>query len=158
VFISCYWIDLNTEQNYLDTRTNIEHLRPPSRHYARKIFMNPSSLPRYSRATSTLKRREKVLFTVLLALFLLTRHCLAVKQANGKFSLDNLDEDDDAEKSDADKSDVGSQPDQEDYDVDEEYDNDYAENYFDGGEGDDGDDLGGGAGGGEDGGGAADYD
>lgn len=39
-----------------------------------------------------------------------------------------------------------------DYDVDEEYDNDYAENYFDNGEGDDLDDLGGG-GGGDDGGG-----
>lgn len=39
-----------------------------------------------------------------------------------------------------------------DYDVDEEYDNDYAENYFDNGEGDDMDDLGGG-GGGDDGGG-----
>lgn len=38
-----------------------------------------------------------------------------------------------------------------DYDVDEEYDNDYAENYFDNGEGDDNDDLGGG--GGDDGGG-----
>jgi len=35
--------------------------------------------------------------------------------------------------------------------VDEEYDNDYAENYFDNGEGDDVDDLGGG--GGDDGGG-----
>lgn len=36
--------------------------------------------------------------------------------------------------------------------MDEEYDNDYAENYFDNGEGDDFDDLGGG-GGGDDGGG-----
>lgn len=34
-----------------------------------------------------------------------------------------------------------------DYDVDEEYDNDYAENYFDNGEGDDADDLGDGGGG-----------
>ena len=33
----------------------------------------------------------------------------------------------------------------EDYDVEEEYDNDYAENYFDNGEGDDVEDLGGGA-------------
>lgn len=41
---------------------------------------------------------------------------------------------------------------EEDYDVDEEYDNDYAENYFDNGEGDDLDGLGDG-GGGEDGGG-----
>lgn len=40
-----------------------------------------------------------------------------------------------------------------DYDVDEEYDNDYAENYFDNGENDDMDDLGGGGGGDEGGGG-----
>jgi DNA-directed RNA polymerase III subunit RPC7 len=40
-------------------------------------------------------------------------------------------------------SDAGSQVAEEDYDVDEEYDNDYAENYFDNGEGDDFDDLGG---------------
>ena len=33
-----------------------------------------------------------------------------------------------------------------DYDVEEEYDNDYADNYFDNGEGDDADDLGGHAG------------
>lgn len=46
---------------------------------------------------------------------------------------------------------MGSQAAESDYDVDEEYDNDYAENYFDNGEGDDIDDLG--AGGGEDGGG-----
>jgi DNA-directed RNA polymerase III subunit RPC7 len=39
--------------------------------------------------------------------------------------------------------------------VDEEYDNDYAENYFDNGEGDDMDDLGGG--GGEDAGGGMFY-
>ena len=37
--------------------------------------------------------------------------------------------------------------------MDEEYDNDYAENYFDNGEGDDNDDLGGGGGGDEGGGG-----
>lgn len=40
----------------------------------------------------------------------------------------------------------GSQPEEEDYDVDEEFDNDYAENYFDNGEGDDMDDLGDGGG------------
>ena len=45
---------------------------------------------------------------------------------------------------------MGSQQGESDYDVDEEYDNDYAENYFDNGEGDDLDDLGGG---GDDGGG-----
>lgn len=54
-------------------------------------------------------------------------------------------------KSTDERSDVGSQAVESDYDVDEEYDNDYAENYFDNGEGDDMDDLGGG--GGEDGGG-----
>jgi DNA-directed RNA polymerase III subunit RPC7 len=43
-------------------------------------------------------------------------------------------------------SDAGSQVAEEDYDVDEEYDNDYAENYFDNGEADDFDDLGGGGG------------
>lgn len=47
---------------------------------------------------------------------------------------------------------MGSQAAESDYDVDEEYDNDYAENYFDNGEGDDMDDLGGGAGGEEGGG------
>lgn len=53
------------------------------------------------------------------------------------------------EKSPDERSDAGSQE-PEDYDVDEEYDNDYAENYFDNGEGDDFDDLGGGdEGGGE---------
>jgi DNA-directed RNA polymerase III subunit RPC7 len=55
------------------------------------------------------------------------------------------------EKSSDDRSDIGSQAAESDYDVEEEYDNDYAENYFDNGEGDDMDDLGGG--GGEDGGG-----
>lgn len=56
------------------------------------------------------------------------------------------------EKSGEERSDVGSQDAESDYDVEEEYDNDYAENYFDNGEGDDLDDLGGG-GGGDDGGG-----
>ena len=55
------------------------------------------------------------------------------------------------EKSSEERSDIGSQADGSDYDVEEEYDNDYAENYFDNGEGDDVDDLGGG--GGDDGGG-----
>ncbi|KAI0763172.1 DNA-directed RNA polymerase III, subunit Rpc31 [Irpex lacteus] len=65
-----------------------------------------------------------------------------------RLNLDELVEDaDDQDKSDADKSDVGSVAAESDYDVDEEYDNDYAENYFDNGEGDDNDDLGGGGGG-----------
>ncbi|KAI0338024.1 hypothetical protein BDW22DRAFT_1338753 [Trametopsis cervina] len=64
-----------------------------------------------------------------------------------RLNLDDLVEDtEDKETSDIEKSDVGSQPADSDYDVDEEYDNDYAENYFDNGENDDNDDLGGGAG------------
>jgi DNA-directed RNA polymerase III subunit RPC7 len=54
------------------------------------------------------------------------------------------------QKSGDERSDIGSQAAESDYDVDEEYDNDYAENYFDNGENDDMDDLGGG---GDDGGG-----
>ena len=75
------------------------------------------------------------------------------KAAKKRVNLDDLVEDaEDQEKSDAGHSDAGSQPPESDYDVDEEYDNDYAENYFDNGEEDDLDDLGGG-GGGDDGGG-----
>ncbi|KAJ7171616.1 DNA-directed RNA polymerase III, subunit Rpc31 [Mycena crocata] len=71
----------------------------------------------------------------------------------------NLDEmaEEDEEKTPSDASDAGSQVPESDYDVDEEYDNDYAENYFDNGENDDNDDLGGGGGGGDEGGGG-DYD
>lgn len=70
-----------------------------------------------------------------------------------RMNLDELAEDaEDAEKSGDDHSDIGSQAAASDYDVDEEYDNDYAENYFDNGENDDMDDLGG-SGGGDDGGG-----
>ena len=50
------------------------------------------------------------------------------------------------EKEDEERSEVGSQAAEEDYDVEEEYDNDYAENYFDNGEGDDVDGLGDGGG------------
>ncbi|ETW78090.1 hypothetical protein HETIRDRAFT_325316 [Heterobasidion irregulare TC 32-1] len=75
------------------------------------------------------------------------------KSSSKRVNLDDLGDDlDDPDKSDADRSDVGSQAAEEDYDVDEEYDNDYAENYFDNGEGDDMDDLGGGGGGDEGGG------
>ncbi|KAF8196024.1 DNA-directed RNA polymerase III, subunit Rpc31 [Pholiota molesta] len=75
-----------------------------------------------------------------------------------KMNLEELAEDaEDEEKSSEERSDAGSQAAESDYDVDEEYgENDYAENYFDNGEGDDNDDLGGG-GGGDDGGGG-DYD
>ncbi|KAF8842956.1 hypothetical protein BDN67DRAFT_898217 [Paxillus ammoniavirescens] len=70
-----------------------------------------------------------------------------------RVNLDELvEEAEELEKSGDERSDVGSQPAESDYDVEEEYDNDYAENYFDNGEGDDPDDLGGG-GGGDDGGG-----
>ncbi|KAF8137411.1 DNA-directed RNA polymerase III subunit Rpc31-domain-containing protein [Boletus edulis] len=61
------------------------------------------------------------------------------------------------EKSGEERSDAGSQAVESDYDVEEEYDNDYAENYFDNGEGDDLDDLGGGVGG-DDGGGGEIFD
>ncbi|KAI0728507.1 DNA-directed RNA polymerase III, subunit Rpc31 [Fomitopsis betulina] len=76
-----------------------------------------------------------------------------------KINLDALGEDaEDAEKEDDEHSDVGSQAVEEDYDVDEEYDNDYAENYFDNGEGDDLDGLGDGGGGEDGGGGGGGYD
>ncbi|KAG5642272.1 hypothetical protein DXG03_003321 [Asterophora parasitica] len=79
-------------------------------------------------------------------------------QTSGKprMNLDEMGDEDEEEKSGDDRSDLGSQAAESDYDVDEEYDNDYAENYFDNGENDDMDDLGGG-GGGDDGGGG-DYD
>ncbi|KAH9836192.1 DNA-directed RNA polymerase III, subunit Rpc31, partial [Rhodofomes roseus] len=71
-----------------------------------------------------------------------------------RINLNELGEDgEDAEKEDEEHSDVGSQAVEEDYDVDEEYDNDYAENYFDNGEGDDPDGLGDGGGNDEGGGG-----
>ncbi|KAH6918131.1 DNA-directed RNA polymerase III, subunit Rpc31 [Coprinopsis sp. MPI-PUGE-AT-0042] len=74
-----------------------------------------------------------------------------------KVNLDELvGEDDDQEKSGDERSDAEDLP-EEDYDVDEEFDNDYAENYFDNGEGDDYDNLGDG-GADEGGGGGGDYD
>ncbi|GJE85282.1 DNA-directed RNA polymerase III, subunit Rpc31 [Phanerochaete sordida] len=82
------------------------------------------------------------------------RRRAAERKSVKKISLDKLvDDAADAEQSDAERSEAGSEIVEEDYDVDEEYDNDYAENYFDNGEGDD-DDLQGG--GGDEGGG--DYD
>jgi len=56
------------------------------------------------------------------------------------------------DKSDNDRGSQLSDEQVEDYDVDEEYDNDYAENYFDNGENDDFDNLGDGGGGDEGGG------
>ena len=81
-------------------------------------------------------------------------YTLAEKKVTKKrINLDKLVEDaEEQEKSDAENTDAGSQPPESDYDVEEEYDNDYAENYFDNGEGDDLDDLGGGGGGDEGGG------
>ncbi|KAK7462922.1 hypothetical protein VKT23_007502 [Stygiomarasmius scandens] len=67
-------------------------------------------------------------------------------------NLDDMMDEDEQEKSDGEQSDAESQV-ASDYDAEEEYDNDYAENYFDNGEGDDMDDLGGGGGGD-----AGDYD
>ena len=61
------------------------------------------------------------------------------------------------EKSGDERSEAGSQPADEDYDVEEEYDNDYAENYFDPGEDDDNDNLGGGGGADEGGGASGSY-
>jgi DNA-directed RNA polymerase III subunit RPC7 len=81
----------------------------------------------------------------------------AEKMSTKRMDIDEMAEDaDEAEKSSDDRSDVNSQTGGSDYDVEEEYDNDYVENYFDNGENDDFDDLGGG-GGGDDGGGG-DYD
>ncbi|KAG6918375.1 hypothetical protein DXG01_015027 [Tephrocybe rancida] len=73
-----------------------------------------------------------------------------------RMNLDEMGDDEEEEKSGDDRSEVGSNAAESDYDVDEEYDNDYAENYFDNGENDDMDDLGGG--GGDEGGGGGDYD
>ncbi|KAF8636916.1 hypothetical protein AX17_003167 [Amanita inopinata Kibby_2008] len=86
------------------------------------------------------------------------RKLTALKKATKvRFNLDEMANEDDEEKSlDDRESDVGSEEPQSDYDVDEEYDNDYAENYFDNGEGDDIDNLG--DGGGDDGGGGYDYE
>ena len=65
------------------------------------------------------------------------------KVAKNRINLDEVTRDDEAEKSGEERqSDAGSEKPQSDYDVEEEYDNDYAENYFDNGEGDDLDNLG----------------
>ncbi|KAH9947533.1 DNA-directed RNA polymerase III, subunit Rpc31 [Amylocystis lapponica] len=81
------------------------------------------------------------------------------KGAKKRLNLDQMvDDAEDQEKSGDDHSELGSQAAASDYDVDEEYDNDYAENYFDNGEGDDDDDLGGGGGGDDGGGGGHDGD
>ncbi|KAM6503432.1 DNA-directed RNA polymerase III subunit Rpc31 domain containing protein [Amanita muscaria] len=75
------------------------------------------------------------------------------RMAKRRLNLDEVGKEDDAEKSgEEQQSNAGSEEVQSDYDVDEEYDNDYAENYFDNGEGDDMDNLGD-AGLGDDGGG-----
>ncbi|KAJ7598815.1 DNA-directed RNA polymerase III, subunit Rpc31 [Mycena floridula] len=80
--------------------------------------------------------------------------------ARKRMNLDEMADEDEEKDPDAEGgSDVGSQGPASDYDVDEEYDNDYAGNYFENGEGDDMDDLGDGGGGGDEGGGGGgDYD
>ncbi|KAF7360484.1 DNA-directed RNA polymerase III subunit [Mycena venus] len=75
-----------------------------------------------------------------------------------RMNIDEMGDEDEEKETPSDASDAGSQAPESDYDVDEEYDNDYAENYFDNGENDDNDDLGGGGGGGADEGGGGDYD
>ncbi|KAJ7078080.1 DNA-directed RNA polymerase III, subunit Rpc31 [Mycena epipterygia] len=77
--------------------------------------------------------------------------------AKKRMNIDDMADEDEEKETPSDASDAGSQAPESDYDVDEEYDNDYAENYFDNGENDDNDDLGGGGGGGDEGGGG-DYD
>ncbi|KIY62408.1 hypothetical protein CYLTODRAFT_474662 [Cylindrobasidium torrendii FP15055 ss-10] len=71
-------------------------------------------------------------------------------KAKKKAAVGSMDIKDDEDKSEDEASIIESDAGGSDYDVDEEYDNDYAENYFDNGEGDEDDGLGGG---GDDGGG-----
>ncbi|VDC00194.1 unnamed protein product [Peniophora sp. CBMAI 1063] len=72
------------------------------------------------------------------------RRRLAKRAAAKKVNIDELasDAEGDDDKSGDERSEAGSGVEEEDYDVDEEDDNDYAENYFDNGEGDDDDGLG----------------
>lgn len=66
------------------------------------------------------------------------RRALGSTKARKKVNLDNFNEDDEEKEGSGEEgSQIGSDAEQEDYDVDEEYDNDYAENYFDNGEDDD---------------------
>ncbi|KAK7044571.1 DNA-directed RNA polymerase III, subunit Rpc31 [Favolaschia claudopus] len=69
-----------------------------------------------------------------------------------RMNIDEMNDEDEEKENPSDASDADSQAAQSDYDVDEEDDNDYANNYFNNGEGEDNDDLGEG-GGGDDGGG-----
>ncbi|KAL0577189.1 hypothetical protein V5O48_004787 [Marasmius crinis-equi] len=73
-----------------------------------------------------------------------------------RMNIDNLVDDEEEQVKSGDEGSDGSQAPASDYDAEEEYDNDYADNYFDNGEGDDMDNLGDGGGGDEGGGG--DYD
>ncbi|KAF9269629.1 hypothetical protein L218DRAFT_890317 [Marasmius fiardii PR-910] len=78
---------------------------------------------------------------------------IAIKKK--RINLDNMADDENEQVKSEDEGSDGSQVPLSDYDAEEEYDNDYAYNYFDNGEGDDMDNLGD-AGGGDEGGG--DYD
>ncbi|KAF9019984.1 hypothetical protein BDZ89DRAFT_1072568 [Hymenopellis radicata] len=82
------------------------------------------------------------------------RKKVAKKKVVATRGLDLSDLEENSEKS-GDEASVGESAQGSDYDVDEEYDNDYAGNYFDNGEGDDNDDLGEG---GDDGGGGGGGD
>ncbi|KAG7095418.1 hypothetical protein E1B28_006167 [Marasmius oreades] len=78
---------------------------------------------------------------------------LAVKK--NRVNLDNMADDENEQTKSEDEVSDGTQAPASDYDAEEEYDNDYAYNYFDNGEGDDMDNLGDGGGGDE---GGGDYD
>ncbi|KAJ8082889.1 hypothetical protein AAF712_003566 [Marasmius tenuissimus] len=73
-----------------------------------------------------------------------------------RVNLDSMVEDEDEKVKSEDEGSDASQAQASDYDAEEEYDNDYAFDYFDNGEGDDMDDLGDGGGGDEGGGGDRD--
>jgi len=129
-----------------------------------------SELPRYSdkyrpsvSAQPTLKRKElneaffpPVIFDTYFNPKKKRKAADTKTPGKPRMNIDEMGDEDEEEKSGDDHSNAGSQVAESDYDVDEEYDNDYAENYFDNGEGDDMDDLGGG--GVDDGGGGGDYD
>ncbi|KAJ7869144.1 DNA-directed RNA polymerase III, subunit Rpc31 [Mycena olivaceomarginata] len=53
-----------------------------------------------------------------------------------RMNIDEMNDEDEEKETPSDASAAGSQAPESDYDVDEEYDNDYAENYFDNGEND----------------------
>ncbi|KAF9078823.1 DNA-directed RNA polymerase III, subunit Rpc31 [Rhodocollybia butyracea] len=127
-----------------------------------------TELPRYSdkykpSATSrpTLKRNElhaPFFPTEIFESYFNPKKKIKVRRATEKkkkLNLDEMLEDDEGNKSGEEGSDAGGSLGEPDYDTEEEYDNDYAGNYFDNGEGENFDDLGDGGGGDE---GGGDYD